>query len=197
MQQYFTASNDAAYLTDLPGEARVLSLLNAREENEIRNALFAKHLLHSVPLLNEVPIDIVIKLRKEEPDAFLQYRAAIARIIREYAKEKTKLTERDAKNISRDILEPELARLRIQANTIRRAGIRKAAAKTIASFVAVGLGAYGGILPSDLSGLLTLTGGVGVLSQIGEAVGLIEKNPGEIRNQNLYFLLKLQNRAAK
>jgi hypothetical protein len=131
IQQYFTTSNEAAYLTDLPGEAQVLNLLNASEENEVRNALFAKHLLHSVPLLDEVPIEIIIKLRKEEPDAFLQYRAAIAKVIREYGKGKTSLSEKDAKNISRDILEPELARLRIQANTIRRAGIRKAAAKTV------------------------------------------------------------------
>jgi hypothetical protein len=63
--------------------------------------------------------------------------------------------------------------------------------------VAVGLGAYGGLLPSDLGGLLKMAGGVGLLSQIGEAVGLIEKSPAEIRNQNLYFLLKLQNLASK
>jgi len=128
-----------------------------------------------------------------EPDAFLQYRAAVAKIIREYAGEKTTLSEKDARNISRDILEPELARLRTQANTIRRAGIRRVAAKTVASFVAVGLGAYGGLLPSDLACLLTAIGGVGFLSQVGEAVGLIEKTPGEIKNHNLYFLLKLQN----
>jgi hypothetical protein len=193
IQQYFTMSTSATCLTDMPGEAQVLNLLNAKDENDVRNALFAKHLLHTVPLLNEVPIDTVMKLRKEEPDAFLQYRAAIAKIIREYANDKTTLSEKDAKNISRDILEPELARLRTQANTIRRAGIRKVTAKAIASFVAVGLGAYGGLLPSDLASLLTAAGGVSLLSQIGEAVGLIEKSPGEIKNQNLYFLLKLQS----
>jgi len=144
-----------------------------------------------------VPIDVIVKLRKEEPDVFLQYRAAIAKIVRECGKEKTQLSEKDARDISRDILEPELARLRIQANTIRRAGLRKAAVKTAASFVAVGLGLYGSLLPSELAELFKLTGGVGLLSQIGESLGLIEKTPGEIKNQDLYFLLKLQKRASK
>ncbi len=197
LQRYFTMSNEATYLTDMPGEARVLDLLNKTKENEIRNAIFARHLLHSVPLLNEVPTDIVIKLRKEEPDAFLRYRAAIAKIIQECGKGQAKLTEKHMKSISGDILEPELARLRMQANTIRRAGLKKAAAKAIASFAAVGQGVYGGLLPSDLASLLKVSGGIGLLSQIGEAFALIEKNSGEIKNHNLYFLFKLQNRARK
>lgn len=192
MQQYFTTSTDATYLTDLRGEARVLELLRKTDDSEAQNAIFAKHLLHSVPLLNEVPIHTVIKLRQEEPEAFLRYRAAIARIIREFSREKEKLTEKEAKSISGDVLQPELARLRIQASAIRRAGVRKAVAKAAASFAAVGLGVYGGLLPSDLAGLLKVAGGVGLLSQIGEAIGLIERNPQEIKNHELYFLLKLQ-----
>jgi hypothetical protein len=62
--------------------------------------------------------------------------------------------------------------------------------------VAVGLGLYGGLSPHDLADFLKIVGGVGLLSQIGETVGLIETNPAEIKNHNLYFLLKLQSRAS-
>jgi|GEM_PF-5092005 len=197
IQQYFTASNKATYLTDMLGEAQVLSLLNESEENESRNALFAKHLLHTVPLLNEVPIDIAIKLRKEEPDAFELYRTTIAKIIRECSKENPRLSEKDAKKVSSDILEPGLARLRIQANSIRRAGRKKLAAKILGSSAVIGMGLYAGVFPPNLAGVLTMAGTVTLLSQIGEAIALIEKNPAEIKSHDLYFLLKLQSRASK
>ena len=193
IHQFYTLPSNATYLTDMAGEARVLALLNSTQEERMRDAMLMKHLLHSVPLLSDVPIAKVLKFRTEEPEAFIQYRTAVAKILRECSNSKCFNSERDVKNIYRDILEPELARLKIQAREIRRMGIKKATVKSAASFIAVGLGVYGGLLPSDLAGMLKVAGGVGLLSQIGEAVGLIERNPGEIKNHNLYFLLRMEN----
>ncbi len=195
LHQYYTRSNDATYLTDMRGEARVLDLLRNSTPDQTRNALLAKNLFHSVPLFAAVPISRVIQARKKDPEAFVQYRAAIAKAIQEFANDKPNLTERQAKSIYYDIIEPQLASLRIQARNLRRIGIRKAAAKAVASFVAVGLGVYSGLLPSDLANLFKVAGGVGLLSQVGEAAALIEKNPAEIKNHNLYFLLKLQSKS--
>lgn len=194
LHQYYTRTNDATYLTDMCGEARILDLLHKNRPDGTRNAIIARNLFHSVPLFSEVPISRVIQARRRDPEAFLQYRAAIAKAIQEFANDKPNLTEGQAKSIYYDIIEPQLASLRIQARNLRRIGIRKAAAKAVASFVAVGLGVYSGLLPSDLANLFKVAGGVGLLSQLGEAAALIEKNPAEIKNHNLYFLLKLQSK---
>jgi hypothetical protein len=197
MHQYYTRLNNATYLTDMCGEALILDSLSKGSMYSAKNALLAKNLLHSVPLLSDVPIGRVMEFRQKEPEAFLRYRAAIARIVKELAKDKPELSDKDARDIYGDVLEPELARLRTQAKSIRRVGMKKVAAKALASFVAVGLGVYGGLLPSDLAALFKVVGGVNLLSQIGETVGLIERNPQEIKNHELYFLLKLQTLAPK
>lgn len=197
MHQYFKRLNNATYLTDMRGEARVLDSLNKGSESDMKNAMLAKNLIHSVPLLSDVPISRAIEFRNKEPEAFVRYRAAIARIVKEFSRDRQEVSAKNARDIYGDMLEPELAKLRAQAKSIRRIGTKKAVAKVVASFVAVGLGVYSGLLPSDLAALFKVAGGVGLLTQIGEAAGLVERNPEEIKNHDLYFLLKLQTLASK
>lgn len=192
IQQVLGLKYDAKYLTNLPGEAMVLSRFNSEDVffEQCRTTLCAE-LTHSVPLLSEVPIQTVLKVRSEEADAFRQYRAAISKIVGEYIRQRKTVGRREAKDIYSDVLRPELMKLNSEAKAVRRTAIKKAVAKTLIAGGVVGLGVFGGLLPTALSDLAKAVGGVGLVRELGEALSAIEKNPAQIRNNNMYFLLRL------
>jgi hypothetical protein len=83
----------------------------------------------------------------------------------------------------------------VQAKNIRRDQLKRGLLKVAAASVVVGLGLYSGILPSQLADLCKTIGGFSVAKDLAETFGAIERNPKEIRNHNLYFLLRLQQRS--
>jgi len=97
----------------------------------------------------------------------------------------------EAKEIYEDIIKPKLVALQTQAKNFRRASLKKGLLKVTASSAIVAIGIYAGILPSDISKLITAIGGFSVARDLAEALGSIGTNPEEVRNHNLYFLLRL------
>lgn len=192
IQQVLGMKYNARYLTNLPGEAMVLSRFSQEDAffEECRNTLCAE-LTHSVPLLGDVPIRTVLKVRSEDPDAFKQYRAAITKIVDEYIRQRKTVGRKEAKEIYSDLLRPELLKLSSEARVIRRAAIKKAVAKTLIAGGVIGLGVFGGLLPAALSELAKAVGGIGLVRELGETLSAIERNPAQIRNSNMYFLLRL------
>ncbi len=196
IQQALGLRYDAKYLTNLPGEALVLSRFNAEDSYfaHCRNVLCAS-LTHSIPLLEDLPIKTVLKVRATEPDAFIQYRAAVGKIVSEYIKERKVVGKKEAQEIYSDILLPEVLKLNSEARAARRAALKKAAAKTLIAAGVVGVGVFGGFLPAQLADLIKTIGGLGLVRELGEAFASIEKNPSQIRNNNFYFLLRLSQEA--
>jgi hypothetical protein len=67
--------------------------------------------------------------------------------------------------------------------------------KVAASSALVALGVYSGILPTHMGELVKTIGGFSVAKDLAEAIASIERNPLEVRNHNLYFLLRLKQEA--
>jgi hypothetical protein len=197
IEQALGMKYDAKYLTNLPGEALVLSKFSADDGyfEHCRNVLCA-HLTHSVPLLDDVPLATVLKVRASEPEAFLQYRAAIGRIVGEYIKTRKVVGEKEAQEIYSDILLPEVLKLNSEARSVRRAALKRATIKTMIAAGVVGVGVFGGFLPAQLADLVKAIGGINLLRELGESFASIEKNPSQIKNSNFYFLLRLNQEAA-
>lgn len=187
---------DAKYLTNLPGEALVLSRLNEEDGyfEHCRNVLCAE-LAHTIPLLQDLPLSTVLKVRAGEREAFLQYRAAIGKIAGDYIRQRKNVGKREAREIYSDILLPEILKLNSEAKAVRRASLKRAAAKTLIAAGAVGIGVFGGFLPPQMAELVKAVGGISLLRELGEAFASIEKNPLQIRNNNFYFLLRLVQEA--
>ncbi len=196
IQQVLGLKYDAKYLTNLPGEAMILSRLNPADDYfaRCRETLCAE-LTHEVPLLADIPMRTVLRVRSEEPEAFLQYRAAMDSIVSGYIKRRRVVGRKEAREIYSDILRPEILRLDSQAKAIRRATIRKATAKAVVAAGVVGLGIFGGFLPTQMAEIIKAVGGVSLLRELGEAFAAVEKNPAEIKNSNFYFLLRLAQEA--
>jgi hypothetical protein len=137
----------------------------------------------------------VIRVRADEHDAFLQYRAALNSIVDDYIKQRKVVGRKEAKEIYSDILLPEILKLNSEAKAVRRSAIKKAAAKTLIAAGVIGVGVFGGFLPAQLAEVIKTVGGVGLVRELGEAFASIERNPAQIRNNNFYFLLRLSQEA--
>jgi hypothetical protein len=197
LQGYFGTAFNARYVTDSSGEAEFFKLLYRRDALAMRTAALCAHLAHSVPLMSDVPISTILKMRRREPEAFENYRSTITGIVKQYAAEGKSVTENEAKEIYLDLLKPQLDGLLVQARNIRRAQLKKGLLKVAATSAVIGVGIYGGILPSQLADLCKAIGGFSVAKDLAETLGAIERNPGEIRNHNLYFLLRLKQESRK
>jgi hypothetical protein len=192
LQTYFGTAFNARYVTDLPGEAEFFQMLNADDTLALQTAALCARLAHSIPLLDEVPLETVMKVRRDDALAFDNYRSALTGIVKTYVREGRKVGNKEAIEIYEDILKPRLVALETQARNLRRTALKKGLLKAAASSILVGLGIYTGVLPSDVTKLVTAIGGFSVAKDLAEALGTLEANPGEVRNHNLYFLLRLK-----
>jgi hypothetical protein len=192
LQTYFGSAFNARYVTDSEGEAEFLKLLHERDELAMQTAALCTALAHTVPLLTDVPIDAILKLRRDEPEAFQSYRSAVTGIVKKYVVSGKPINDSEAKEIYLDLLKPELDALQAKARNVRRAHVKTGILKLAASSALIGLGIYSGILPSQVADLVKTIGGLSVAKDLVETLGAIQRNPTEVRNHNLYFLLRLK-----
>lgn len=194
LQSYFGLAFNARYVTDLPGEAEFFRTMNAHDELSRVTASLCAHLTHAIPILQDIPIEVILKVRQDEPEAFRAYRSTLTGIVRDYVRRGTSVTDREAADIYLDLLKPQLDALELQATNLRRAQIRSGLLKVVASSAVIGLGIYSGLLPAQLVDLVKAIGGFSVATDLAETIGAMQKNPTAIRNHNLYFLLRLKQR---
>jgi hypothetical protein len=145
--------------------------------------------------MTEIPISTILKVRHREPEAFQNYRSTVTGIVKEYAGDRKAIGVAEAKEIYLDRLKPQLDTLQAQAKNVRREQVKKGLLKVAASSALIGLGIYSGILPSQLSNLVKAIGGFNVAKDLAESLASFQRNPTEVRNHNLYFLLRLKQEA--
>lgn len=191
-QQLYGLQFGATYLTDMPGQAKFFGSSKPRDESMANAARLCGHLAHSVPLFSEAPIRTVLEIRAQEPEAFIRYRSTLNDVVREHIRPGTFLGPGESSQLYNDVLRPRIAKLRSEVVAIRRRSTRKAMAKIACSFAAITLGVVNGLLPTELAKLFTAVGGVSLLKDIGEALAEIQHRPSEVRNNDLYFLLELE-----
>jgi hypothetical protein len=186
-QQLDRANMGACYLTDSEGQATFFENMRIPQQG-IHEAQFWKYLAHSIPLFSQASIKGALKLRKSEPEAFIRYRASLNQIARQYD---GKLSDHDARQLYHDVLRPRISELQTASKNAARLGIHRLATKLSVSAFVISIGVIGGLLPKEIRQLFAAVGGFKMLSDISESAFSIERRPNEVRNHELYFLLRL------
>jgi hypothetical protein len=78
-----------------------------------------------LPVLNKVPIDTLLKIRKNDGDAFQRFRDSLTKAVTERLRESSSDGGRLAEDIRRDVIEPELVRVSQRLASAERALSRK------------------------------------------------------------------------
>ncbi len=128
-QRIFKSRLGTTYLTDSPGQARFLGTTPKRDSSIAKTANLCAHLAHSVPAFANAPLDFILKLREDEGDAFIRYRAALNGIARDYLDPGDLVTETQAVELYHDVLRPRLAELNILSKQQLRTAVRKTLTK--------------------------------------------------------------------
>jgi hypothetical protein len=190
IQQYSGVRYNAPYVTDSPVEARFLERVYPRDDATLSMRTLLEQMGHEIPLLMDLPIRRILRIRQSDYDHFLLYRNALQQVVRDHLHGDRQLSANAAREICSDVILPQVRKLKVDARERRRSAVRKALSGTVAVSAAVGLGLVSGMIRPDLERVFQL-GGVALAGRVGEILSAIEKYPAEVRNHNMYFLLKL------
>lgn len=172
------------YLTGRDIDAAIISQLN-RDVGRT-NLAIASAFRHSLPLIENASTAALVKLRKEEQEAFAVYRDALSKAL----KAAPSIEERQLGEIFKDIVSPEL-------NKIQRAmaNARKVLKEDIRQDLVFGagwltVGLYLGMIPANVLSLVALIGASDRAYDVLKKTNLLFREPAEIRESPYYFLWK-------
>lgn len=180
------------FLTDREIDIEVLGQLSGNPELKQRNLMFQKHLTCIVPFIDAISPTDLMRLRNREEDSFILFRSALTKAIYEYKGNETELTERSAKQIYGDILQPQLAKLDSKVSSARRTLLKKTTAQLATWTAAISIGLYLGFLPSGIAAAAAALGLTKVLADMGQEFLIKRDVEEEVRQEEMYFLWKVK-----
>jgi hypothetical protein len=184
----------ARFLSDKRGETAFLEWMD-HDEDMTAKSLALRQLQHTVPVLEELSVATILRIRKQEKDAFESYREAVSTISARILAANKKVSMKHAREMFRDAVEPELNKMKQEIKTyqkIRRSQVLSGIA-AIAAWVLIG--AYAGLPPVVAVPAMASGGLIGgrLLAKAAEAA--CEHGPEVQQKRDLYFLLKLTQEA--
>jgi hypothetical protein len=182
--------HSARLLTDRPREAFLLNSLTA-DEKLAATTTAMECLTHAVPILADLPIATLLRIRGQQRDAFESYRNAITRITSDVLNRKGKLSKKEARDMLQAVIEPQLSHLEKEIRSERQRQRNRIAGGLGTLAAGVAIGAFGGF-PVGVTGALAGVAAVAGGRLLGKAAEVACEHGANLRQQNdLYFLLRL------
>lgn len=178
-----------SYLTERAIDFELLTLANGGTLKETR-VRAATPFFHDVPILNDIPLDRLIRLRVAEQPAFEMYRDSVAASLT--TSKGTPIGQQ--REIYRDVIRPELTKLE---NSIRRSKkllLRSAVQDLVLAAGSVAIGLFGNFMPPDIRAGLSSLGGVHYTARLAQSMAKLLGEPKEAIDNRYYFLWKVKKK---
>ena len=191
IQQFYNYTFRSCYLTDLAGEVRLLEKL---DEDFVPPSVakLCEQLTHQIPLLETVPIPTIIRLRHEEPDAFVKYRNSVNDIAEQFIRDCKELSESEVRDVVNDKFKRPVQELFADAEAKENRLAKKSAQRAVISTALVSLGVFGGIFPAHVRELIQTLGAFSLVKDAAKAFTTLGETDEDLRKNNFYFLLRLR-----
>lgn len=186
------------FVTDRQLEISTINDLTNNIQFQKRNSIIQQHLNAIVPFLNHLTPEKILKIRKNEEEAFVRFRQSLNQTIKECDRlNLDEFTKQDAINIYQEILRPEIERLN-QVTKSAHKSVLKGTTYTAAGYVAaIAFGYFTGLMPDDL---LLAAKALGITKVVADLVKN-SLNAGDankdLKNSQMYFLWKLEKESRK
>ncbi len=180
----------ARLLTDLPGEASFLNWLTG-DKDLVDTTSALEHLAHTVPVLLDLPIATIVRIRREERDSFASYRSALTQIASDVLNRTKKLSKKEARDMFKALIEPRVDGIRKEMRFERKRQSRRIVGGLAMLAAGIAIGAFGELPISvsvPLAGTATITGGH-LLAKAAEVA--CEHGANLQQQSDLYFLVCL------
>jgi hypothetical protein len=146
---------------------------------------FTAYTTHFLPLLGDLPVSTLLRIRKEERDSFARYRLAITRLLKSVVEKKKRIGKREVQDLFKDQIEPELLRMKSELRQEQGRQTKRIAGGLAALGASVGLGAFG-MLP------LAAASAAVAAPLLGSAAKSTCEHGSYLKEKNdFYFLLRL------
>jgi hypothetical protein len=177
-------------LTDLPGETKFLDKLN---DNYIPASVtkLCEQLTHTIPLLAELPISTIVRIRREEPEAFIKYRNTVNEIAETFIRSGKELNDNEIRDLVNDQFRRPVQDLVVEAESKKKRLATGMLKKVAVPSALVALGIYGGIFPPHLKELIQALGAYSLVKDAAGSMAEFSASDSELKGNNFYFLLKL------
>lgn len=139
-----------------------------------------------LPILRSIPLPVLVKIRRDEQDAFMRFRQRLRRAFVEAnaVTGKSVTAKRMADEVRRDLIEPELRLIRSRLSRAARNAAKKSAVGIVLGGLATTCGLFAGAIPSIALG----TGlAVATATASSGAAKLIDER-SEVAMSDMYFL---------
>ncbi len=191
----YRARSNLKYLTDRKLDISLLQATTEEEHLSKYNEVLNSQLVFEMPVFQNIPLSSLLKIRSTEYDAFNSYRNTISDLISKYISQNKEISPLDAKQIYSDVIQPKVRQLDNRISRIRKSSIMKSIPDVVISTGALTLGLCASFVSPILQTALVSLGLVESAKVIFKALPSTLTTPGEIRNDNLYFLWKLSKKA--
>ena len=189
-------NRNARLLANLRGETMLLEDLTGDDEVSASSAALSDCMTHSLPLLADLPIARLLKIRRQERDSFERYRLAITQILNEVSQKKKRVSKKEVRKLFQERVGPELAKMKSELYEERRRQRRRVGLGLGAIAASVAMGAFGGIVPAVAKAALAVASGTVGGTLLGKAATSICDHGASLKEQNdFYFLLRLTQEA--
>lgn len=184
----------SSFLTEKSIHVDYMKEISGNEEFNKKNTIALKHLTTIIPFLKNVEIKNLIKLREREGDSFLQFRAVLGKAISEFRSTRGTFSEKDARILYSDVIEPKLSSLEKRVDNAKKDLISSTYRPLIGAVGAISFGLFSGFLSSELLGIAGALGFTKFSSDLIQNVMSLGDGYKEIRNEDLYFLWKVKRK---
>lgn len=184
-----------SFLTDNPLDISFLRTVTNSPEINSRNQIAFKHLTSMVPFVEDVRLRDLLKLRKREEEAFLNFRKAINQAISDFRSLSSNFSEKDARQVYSDVIQPRLAALDKRVNVAKRDLLKKGIRSVATAVGIISFGLYSGLFSEETAELIKTLGLAKIAYDVGQAVIPVGEAKSGIKTDDLYFLWKAKKLA--
>ncbi len=179
-----------SFLTDNPLDISFLRSISDQPDVDARNKVAFEHLSSIVPFVGDIRIPDLIKLRHREEEAFLNYRKALNKAIADFRSSDSNFTEKQAREIYSDVIQPRLAALDKRVKIAKKDLLKKGVRSLVAAAGVISFGLYSGLFSAETAELIKNLGLAKIAYDAAQTVIPIGEARSAIKNDDLYFLWK-------
>ena len=186
-QDYYSSYYNCHLLTDRDFDIELFKLINNDiYEQHSNQSEILKSMGHFVPFVDEVPVEKLINIRKNEGESFEVYRDKMNKILK-----LENLSVKESSQLFHDEIRPEINKMNLTLSNNKKAvwGNIKSNIFLASTYISATL--FAGILPAEIDKIVASVGGFGFAKNIGQDVLSLLRNQ-EIRKNEFYFLWKIQ-----
>jgi hypothetical protein len=196
VQQMTSSLAGAAFMTDRRLDTVFLNALHGDARRASFNGILERDLMYKMPLIDSIPLEEIVRLRKSEPDAFLVYRDSITRLVQSHLRGRVSLSAGEARDLYDSEIRPSLNKMNARMTTIRTTLSERFVRNITITATTLGLGILTGV-SQNVGAALTALGGLGLAKEVVNSFSEAVRPPDELRDEDLYFLWKLGRRPKK